>query len=167
MIHMARGGISRQPLALGDRASALRVLVVGTDAGYHGRANTVIGELGSVTFAVAQPTDPDTVAALAQHERAHVVVLDATGCESAVACVVEALAVAAPRLGVVVVCEHLTNAARELGALPKWGWTRDLRVAVQHAQLDGSPLAPRPAALLRPDPRRDLRGVAPGSIARR
>jgi len=149
-------------MAAGDRASALRVLVVGVDEHYRERANAVIGELGGVTFADTRPTDPETVVALAGHEQADVVVLDATDCETAVACVVTALAVAAPRLGVVVVCEHLTDAARDLGALPKWGWTRDLRVAVQQAELDGSPLAPRPAALPRPDARRDLRGVTPG-----
>lgn len=164
---MGPGSLSRQPIAAEGRASALRVLVVGADAHYHGRGHAVLSELGSVTFALVQPTDPETVSALAQHERADVVVLDATGCEAGVAPVVAALATESPRLGVVVVCEHLTNAARDLGALPKWGWTRDLRVAVQRAQIDGSPLAPRPAALLRADARRDLRGVAPGLIARR
>jgi CheY-like chemotaxis protein len=158
--------MSRQSMAVGDRTSAAQVLVVGTDAHYRERAHAVLGELGSVTFAAVQPADPGTVTELASHEQADVVVLDATGCEAATASVVAALATAAPRLGVVVVCEHLTDAARDLGALPKWGWTRDLRVAVQHAQIDGSPLARRPTDRLLAG-RRDLRGVAPRSIARR
>ena len=158
--------MSPQSMAADGRAIASRVLVVGTDEHYRERAHAVLSELGSVTFAVTPPTEPDSVGSLARHERADVVVLDATGCEAAVAGVVEALATVAPRLGVVVVCEHLTNAAHDLGALPKWGWTRDLRLAVQRAQIDGSPLAQRPADRLLAG-RRDLRGVAPGSIARR
>jgi tRNA A58 N-methylase Trm61 len=158
--------MNRQPMAARDRTSALEVLVVGTDEHYRERARSVLGELGNVTFAAVQPADQELVAELALHEQADVVVLDATACEAAAERVVEALATAAPRLGVVVVCEHLTHAARDLGALPKWGWTRDLRVAVQHAQIDGSPLARRPTDRLLAG-RRDLRGAAPGSIARR
>jgi hypothetical protein len=162
---MSRGSLSRQPIAAEGRVTAPRVLVVGTDLRYGERAHRVIDELGSVTFAVAEPTDPDAVGGLAQHEHADVVVLDATGCEASVAGVVAALALAAPALGIVVVCEHLTDPARELGALPKWGWTRELRDAVQHAHIGGSPLAPARIPLR--DARRDLRGAAPGSIARR
>jgi NAD(P)-dependent dehydrogenase (short-subunit alcohol dehydrogenase family) len=158
--------MSRQATIAQDGVATLRVLVVGIDEHYRERANAVIGGLGGVTFADMRPTEPEAVGALAQHEHAGVVVLDATGCEAAVARVVAALAEAAPRLGVVVVCEHLTDAARELGALPKWGWRRDLRVAVLRAQIDGSPLAQRPADRLLVG-RRDLRGVAPGSTARR
>jgi CheY-like chemotaxis protein len=158
--------MSRQSMAARDRAAALQVLVVGDDEHYRERAHAVLGELGSVTFAAVAPADFETVVELACHEQTDVVVLDATGCEAATADVVAALATAAPRLGVVVVCEHLTDAARDLGALPKWGWTRDLRVAVQHAQIDGSPLAQRPTDRLLAG-RRDLRGVAPGAVARR
>jgi len=153
-------------MAARDHASALQVLVVGTDEHYRERAQVVLGELGSVAFAAVQPADQELVAELALHEQADVVVLDATACEAAAARVVATLATAAPRLGVVVVCEHLTHAARDLGALPKWGWMRDLRVAVQHAQIDGSPLVQRPTDRLLAG-RRDLRDVAPGSTARR
>ena len=153
-------------MAARDRASALQVLVVGTDEHYRERAQAVIGELGNVTFAAVQPADPRArrrarAARAGRRRRAR-----RDGCEAAAASVVAALATAAPRLGVVVVCEHLTHAARDLGALPKWGWMRDLRVAVQHAQIDGSPLVQRPTERLLAG-RRDLRGVAPGSIARR
>ncbi|HEV7808415.1 MAG TPA: hypothetical protein VGO80_21590 [Solirubrobacteraceae bacterium] len=158
--------MSRPPVAAGTYGSALRALVVGTDGRYHERAHAVIGELGSVSFAVTEPTDPEAVAMLACHEHADVVVLDATGCEAAVAGVVAALASAAPQLGVVVVCEHLTDAARALDALPKWGWMRDLRVAVERARVHGSPLLSPPGARLRAE-RRDLRAVAPSSLARR
>jgi hypothetical protein len=118
-----------------------------------------------VTFASAAPTDPDDVTWLVRQERADVIVLDATGCEGAVARIIVALSTAAPRLGVVVVCEHLTEAARALAALPKWGWTRDLRGAVQRAQVDGSPLVRRES--LSPTARRDVRGDASGPFTRR
>ncbi len=152
-------------MAAQSSAAPVRVLVIGTDARYRERAQTVIGALGSVSFAVAAPCDPDDVAVLAKRERADVVVLDATECEAAVAVVVATLAANAPRLGVVVVCEHLTNAARELAALPKWGWRSELSAAVQHAHIDGSPLArsrERWSA-----GRRDLRGVTPAAGSRR
>jgi NAD(P)-dependent dehydrogenase (short-subunit alcohol dehydrogenase family) len=166
MTTMDRGTLGRQPMAADARASALRVLVVSTDTHYHERVHAVIGELGSVSLAITQPTDAEAIDALATHEGARVVVLDATGCEATVAAVVAGLARSAPRLGVVVVCEHLTGAARTIEALPKWGWMRELRAAVERAQIDGSPLITPPAALLR-GARRDLRGVGPGAIARR
>ena len=122
-------------------SATTRTLVVGGDVGYRERALTVLGEIGSVTFALTPPTDPQDVSCLVRQARADVVVLDATGCESAVADVVAALAQAAPLLGVVVICEHLTEPARRLQALPKWGWTRQLRDAVQRAHIHGSPLA--------------------------
>jgi hypothetical protein len=157
--------MSPQTMAAANGVSAVRVLVIGTDARYRERAQTVIGELGSVVFAVAEPCDPDDVAVLAQRERADVLVLDATGCEAAVAHVVTTLAAKAPRLGVVVVCEHLTDAARALNALPKWGWRSELSAAVQHANIDGSPLARSRERWS--SGRRDLRGVAPTPAARR
>ena len=148
-----------------DGAGTVRVLVVGTDARYRERARSVIGELGSVAFAVAEPSDPVDVSALVQRERADVVVLDATGCEPAVGRVVAALSAKLPRLGIVVVCEHLTEAARDLNALPKWGWRSDLRAAVQVAHTEVSALA-RSSERWRHD-RRDLRGVARPSTSRR
>jgi hypothetical protein len=45
-------------------------------------------------------------------------------------------------VGVVVVCERPTAAARQLGALPKWGWTEDLRSAVESASVRGRPRLP-------------------------
>jgi hypothetical protein len=160
---MEPGGIRSQSIPSAQPGSALRALVVADDAHYHARARTVLGELGDVTFASAAPTDPEDVTWLVRRERADVVVLDATGCEGAVGHVVAALSTAAPRLGVVVVCEHLTDAARELHALPKWGWTRELRAAVQRAQVDGSPLVRRES--LSTTGRRDLRGLASRPLA--
>jgi hypothetical protein len=140
-----------------EGARPIRTLVVGADAGYRERARTVIGDLGTVVFALVAPLDPDDVQRLVRHQRADVVVLDATDCETGVARVIAALSAVAPRVGVVVVCEHLTAAARELGALPKWGWTRDLRCAAQRAAADGSPLV-HPERLSRPQ-RRQRRTV--------
>jgi hypothetical protein len=140
-------------------APAIRALVVGADARYRDRAQAVIGELGTVSFAIVVPIDPDDVLWLVRHERADVVVLDATGCEAAVAHVIVSLSAAAPRVGVVVVCEHLTDAARDLRALPKWGWTRDLRAAVQRALVEGSPLV-GPQRPFRSQ-RRERRGLTP------
>jgi hypothetical protein len=157
--------VSRASPGSAAEARSLRVLVVGADARYRDRAQTVIGEVAGVAFAHVAPTSPDDVWWLVKREKAEVVVLDATDCEAAVADVIARLAALAPKLGVVVVCEHLTNAARELRALPKWGWTSELRSAVQRAKLDGSPLTrvrvPRQAD------RRDLRGVARGTLSRR
>lgn len=146
-------------------AAPIGTLVVGGDIAYRERAVGVLGELGSVTFSLALPTDPEDVAWLVRQARADVVVLDATGCEAAVAKVVAALSQHAPRLGVVVVCEHLTQAARDLHALPKWGWKRELRTAVQRAGVEGNPLVHGRTALLAA--RRDLRNADPGPIARR
>jgi hypothetical protein len=167
-VHNARmepGGTSSQSIPSTQVAAAARTLVVANDAHYHARAKTVLGELGDVTFASAAPTDPEDVTWLVCQERADVVVLDATGCEGAVARIIAALSTAAPRLGVVVVCEHLTDAARELDALPKWGWTRELRAAVQRAQVDGNPLLRRVSLSL--TGRRDLRVGASAPFTRR
>ncbi len=111
------------------------------------------------------PTDPVDVVDLAERERAAVLVLDATGCEAQLIAVVRALAERMPQVGVVVVCEHLTDGARELRALPKWGWMRDLREGVQRAAIDGNPLG-RPRALAA-NGRRDLRGVSAARVSRR
>ncbi|MEA2220012.1 MAG: hypothetical protein QOJ35_2638 [Solirubrobacteraceae bacterium] len=165
MLAMNSASPSQQAPAAAQRGGALRALAIGADARYRDRVEEVVGELGSVAFAHAAPSDPHDVWSLVEQVRANVVVLDATGCEAAVARVVGALSSLAPRLGVVVVCEHLTEAACELQALPKWGWRRELRAAVQRAQVDGSPLARRGG--LSHGARRDLRGVAPASLGRR
>jgi hypothetical protein len=154
-----------QPATAAARPALINALVISADARFHQRAEAVIGEVGEVSSAPMAPADGADVAWLVEESCADVVVLDASGCEAAVASAIAALAATAPRLGVVVVCEHLTSAARGLGALPKWGWMRDLRVAVQHAYIDGSPLTP-PRERLHAA-RRDLRGVAPSSAARR
>jgi hypothetical protein len=156
---MNPASLSLQSMPQPQPAPAIRALDVGTDARYRERAQTVIGDLGTVSCAIVAPIDPDDVQWLVRHERAEVVVLDATECEAAVVQVIVALSAAAPRVGVVVVCEHLTGAARELCALPKWGWTRDLRAAVQRAVVDGSPLL-RPRRPLRSQ-RRERRGLTP------
>lgn len=147
-----------QSIPAREGARAIRTLVVGADAGYRERARTVIGDLGSVAFALVGQIDQDDVQRLVRHQRVDVVVLDATDCEAGVARAIAALSAVAPRVGVVVVCEHLTAAARELRALPKWGWTRDLRAAVQRAAADGSPLV-RSKRLSRPQ-RREQRVVS-------
>lgn len=146
-------------------AAPIRTLVVTGDARYRERAQGVLGELGEVTFALVQPTDAEDVAWLVRQARPDVVVHDATGCEAVVAAVLAMLAQRSPGVGVVVICEHLTDAARELHALPKWGWTRELRAAVQRARLDGNELASRRKPL--PGLRRDLRSAADAAIARR
>ena len=143
---MEGGSLSPKSMTAGAPVAPIRALVVGPDEAYRRRAQAVIGELGSVTFALVVPTDAGDVASLARSERADVVVLDATACEAAVVAVIAALADAVPRSGVVVVCEHLTPAAQQLRALPKWGWRSELRGAVQRASLGGSRHALRPSA---------------------
>ncbi len=162
---MDGGSLSPKSMADGLPAAPIRALVVGVDDAYRRRAQAVLGELGDIAFALSEPTDAADVTYLAGAERADVVVLDATGCEAAVAAVVSALADAVPRVGVVVVCEHLTPAAQALLALPKWGWRSELRGAVQRAAIDGSPSALRPRLMA--DLRRDLRGPVPGRASRR
>lgn len=157
--------LSREPIVPAEQIPAIRALVVSADASYRRRAETVVGEVAAVAFALVAPAVADDVWWLVQHEHANVVVLDATDCEAAVADVIARLSALASELGVVVVCEHLTDAARDLRALPKWGWTSELRGAVQRARLDGSPLS-RPRAPWIAD-RRDLRGVGRGPISRR
>ena len=131
----------------------VRTLVVSPDAAYRTRASSVLAALGPVTLAEASLEEPGAIAARVQDERPDVVVLDATDCEAAARRVIAKLAQALPRTGVVVVCHHCTDAARALGALPKWGWTEDLRSGVQSARREGNPLGP-PAL-------RSLRGGAP------
>jgi hypothetical protein len=162
---MQGGSLSPKSMAPGKPVTSIRALVVGADEGYRRRAQLVMDELGSVAFALVAPTDAGDVAFLARRERAEVVVLDATGCEVSVAAVIAALADVMPRLGVVVVCEHLTPAAQQLHALPKWGWRSELRGAIQRGSIDGSPLGLRPR--VEADLRRDLRGLAPGHLPRR
>ena len=114
-------------------------LVLASDAAYCDRVLRVVGDLGPVVLAITAEgrcDEPEDALALVRRENPDVVVLDATGCEAAVTRVAAALAESLPRVGVVIVCEHSTSAARQLGALPKWGWTQDLRNAVEHAYAD-------------------------------
>jgi hypothetical protein len=127
------------------RLHPIRSLVLSSDRAYRERALAVLAGLGPVSFAtiaLASCEDLPDVLALVRHERPEVVVLDASGCEAGVARVIVALAEASADVGVVVVCERSTAAARQLGALPKWGWTQDLRGAVEAAWMDRRPRAP-------------------------
>lgn len=124
------------------RLRPIRTLVVSPDLAYHERAMTVLGELGRVVCAVTTLSEPGDIAHLVVQDRADVVLLDATGCESAARKVIAELADVAPRAGIVIVCHHCTEAARELDALPKWGWTQDLRAGIEAAYGEGNPLSP-------------------------
>ncbi len=123
------------------RLRPIRTLVISADRDYRERAMTVLSELGPVSFAVMSLGDAGDVVGLVQSEHPDVVVLDATGGETAARQVIAALAEAAPRAGILVVCHHCTDAARELRALPKWGWTRDLSAGVELAYREGNPMA--------------------------
>lgn len=146
------------------RLRPIRTLVVSPDLAYHERATTVLGDLGRVASAVIALSQPADVAHLVVEQRADVVLLDATGCETAARKVIAALADAAPRAGVVAVCHHCTDAARELDALPKWGWTQDLRAAVELAYREGNPMSP---LALRSVRRRPARQRMAGPLPRR
>lgn len=138
-----------EPLAPVIRLRPIRITVISTDVAYRERAWTVLSELGRVSFVVSSLAEPDDIAGLLRAEPADVVVLDATGCETAAGKVLATLAAKTPRTGVVVVCHHCTQAARELSALPKWGWTQDLRAGVERAYRDGNPNATGPLSPLR------------------
>jgi hypothetical protein len=121
------------------RLHPIRSLVLASDIAYCERVLAVVGDLGPVLLAMTAVHgcgDPTDVVALVRHENPDVVVLDATGCEEGVERLVPSLADELPRVGVVVVCEHSTAAAQRIGALPKWGWTQDLRRAVERAYDD-------------------------------
>jgi hypothetical protein len=115
-------------LATVIRLRPIRTLVISADRDYRERAMTVLSELGPVSFALTSLGDAGDIAGLVQSEHPDVVVLSA------------ARAAGAPRAGVLVVCHHCTDAARELQALPKWGWTRDLLAGVEIAYREGNPL---------------------------
>ena len=119
------------------RLHPIRVLVAGTDSAFCERALAVLAELGPVGCTPIAPGEGDELVAIVHQERPDVVVLDASGREAAAGRVIVALAETAPEIGVVVVCEQATPAARKLGALPKWGWTQDLRSAVERASVGG------------------------------
>jgi hypothetical protein len=133
------------------RLHPIRTLVVSRDLDFRERALTVISALGPTAFAVGSLADPDDIVNLVAAERADVVVLDATGCEPDAARVIARLAEPLPRVGVLVVCHHCSVAARELNALPKWGWTQDLRSGIERAYGEGSPLRPGLMASVRRD----------------
>jgi DNA-binding NtrC family response regulator len=116
------------------RLHPIRSLVLASDAAYRDRVLRIVGDLGPVVFASAvECGEPADVVALVRSERPDVVLLDASEAEASAERVIAALHEAAARVGIVVVCEHSTIAARRLDALPKWGWTQDLRRAVERA----------------------------------
>ncbi|CAA9518001.1 MAG: hypothetical protein AVDCRST_MAG67-3177 [uncultured Solirubrobacteraceae bacterium] len=141
------------PLAAVIRLRPIRTTVISPDITYRERAWTVLSPLGSVSFALVALTEPEDIAGLLREQPADVVVLDATGSERAAHAVIAALAETAPRTGVVVVCHHCTAAAQELGALPKWGWTQDLREGVELAYGEGDPHSPVTPRRRSPRPR--------------
>lgn len=133
------------------RLHPIRSLVIGGEDSFRAHVLAVIADLGPVAFASAGMTgaeDAADVVALVRHECPDVVLLDATGRETGVHGVLAALAEALGDVGVVIVCEHSTPAARRLGALPKWGWTQDLRGAVERAFVNGRSPARSPAGPL-------------------
>ena len=121
------------------RLRPVRTLVVARDLAFRQRAVTVLGDLGVVAFAVIALDDPEKVVELIRHERADVVVLDATGCGPAVAGVVYELSRVAPRVGVVLVAASGDRSQR-LPVVDKWGWAEELARAVQQAYHRGNPL---------------------------
>lgn len=143
------GAAGTERLAPVVRLRPIRTLAISPDLAYHERAWTVLSELGPVSFTIASLADADDIAALLHAEPADVVLLDATGCETAAGRVIATLAETSPRTGIVVVCHHCTAAARDLRALPKWGWTQDLRAGVEAAYRAGNPLSPVALSALR------------------
>jgi hypothetical protein len=147
------------------RLHPIRVLVVGSDLAYRERAIAVLAELGPVGFTGVTPGDQDELLAVVRDEHPDVVVLDASGCEPAVGRLIAALAARSAAVGIVVVCEQATAAARRLGALPKWGWTEDLRSAVESASVGGRARLPATAAADAAPPPGPLAGWAEDSTS--
>ena len=122
------------------RLHSIRTLVVARDLAFRERAVSVLADLGLVCFAVAPLDEPDKIIALAAEQRAHVVVLDVTGCPGALAGAVTRLLEEAPAIGVVAVADRADAYARGLPVQAKWGWAADLRGAVLRAYHNGNPL---------------------------
>ena len=143
-------GRPRRPWHRSSGCARSGSLVISTDVAYRERAlDGAVRARSRRRSPSARSPSPTTSRACCTIEPADVVVLDATGCETAAGKVIATLAEKAPRTGVVVVCHHCTEAARELRALPKWGWTQDLRAGVELAYRDGNPLATGPLSPLR------------------
>jgi hypothetical protein len=77
------GSAGAVDLAKVIRLRPIRTLVISCDRDYRERAMTVLSELGPVSFAVASLGDAGDVVSLVQSEHPDVVVLDATGGETA------------------------------------------------------------------------------------
>jgi hypothetical protein len=122
------------------RLRPIRTLVIARDLAFRERSMTVLVELGFVAFAVTSLDEAEAVVALVARQRADVVVLDATGCGTAVDRVVCALYESAPRVGVVVVAGTSDHSFCSLPVVAKWGWAADLSRAVAAAYDHGSPL---------------------------
>jgi DNA-binding NtrC family response regulator len=131
--------VEHVPLAPVIRLRPIRTLVVSRDLAFRQRAVTVLGDLGVAAFAVVSLEMADEVVELITRERPDVVMLDATGCEPAVARVVYQLSSVAPRIGVVLVATRGDRVHR-LATLDKWGWAEELSRAVQDAYRRGNPL---------------------------
>src|SRR5688500_15025358 len=127
------------PLARVVRLRPIRTLVVSRDLAFRQRAVTVLGDLGVASFAVASLEMADEVVELIERESPDVVMLDATGCQPAVARVVYNLCAVASRIGVVLVATR-SEGAHSLPTLDKWGWAEELSRAVQDAYRRGNPL---------------------------
>ncbi len=118
----------------------IRTLTIARDLAFRQRAMTVLADLGPAAFAVAALEDPDDVVALIVQQCADVVILDVTVSGPALARVVVALSERVPRVGVIVVSDHVECAGHALPVLAKWGWAADLSRAVQDAYRHGNPL---------------------------
>jgi CheY-like chemotaxis protein len=130
-----------QDLAPVIRLRPIQTLVVSPDQAFRARAVAVLSALGPVSLAADALAEVEDITRLRSDRQADVVLLDATGCEAIAQEFIAALASTAPRTGVLVVCQHSTAAARTLHALPKWGWTHDLRAGVELAYQAAHPLA--------------------------
>ncbi|MEJ7826177.1 MAG: hypothetical protein WKF48_12145 [Solirubrobacteraceae bacterium] len=118
----------------------IRTMTIARDLAFRQRAMTVLADLGPAAFAVAALEEPDDVVALVVQQRADVVILDVTVSAPALAHVVLALSERVPRVGVIVVSDHVECAGHALPVLAKWGWAADLSRAVQDAYRHGNPL---------------------------
>jgi len=125
-------------LATVSRLPAIRTLVVARDVAFRRRATAVLGELGWVGFAIAEPDNEHDLVGMVRRMRADVVVLDASTCVPAVAQIVADLTDVLPRVGVVVVSEDDLPAPYDRPAVRKWGWGADLFEAVQVANRDAN-----------------------------
>jgi hypothetical protein len=144
VLELAAGEIGRRGLALSDTVALVdpataetgaapqtRVLLVAADRRFRAVASALLTRRG---FSVIVRDRSDDLAADAAHERAEVVVLDATPSLTAAAHEAARLQALRPPIGFVAVGDEPQDGLSALPVLPKWGSFVSLFAAIEQAR---------------------------------